>query len=225
MTAAENDPVPPYVSFGTLLNQVERMERDGVPSKIDKYYLVGMAGGTQAHFKHALRSLGLIDQEDRSTRVLIELAQEPERRKELFAAVLRERFPRLAALDANVSKSDALEALRSYGINSDDTLRKSLTFFVGLAEYANLPVSPHIKSGRATRTTTGTRRQSRRTPSRNVQKGDGEQGGDTASSNKDMKRMYFDLLLKKAESSENGDTDLLDRIERLVGIADNSDQD
>jgi hypothetical protein len=41
----------------------------------------------------------------------------------------------------------------------------------------------------------------------------------------DMKRMYFELLLKKADSSDTIDTDLLDRIERLVGIADNSDQD
>jgi hypothetical protein len=33
-----------------------------------------------------------------------------------------------------------------------------------------------------------------------------------------MKRAYFDLLIKKAESADTVDTDLLDRIERLVGI-------
>jgi len=34
----------------------------------------------------------------------------------------------------------------------------------------------------------------------------------------DMRRAYFDLLLKKAEASDSVDVELLDRIERLVGL-------
>ena len=64
-------PVPPYMSFATLLNQIERMEREGTPARIDRSYLVGMAGGTRNQFEMGLRSLGLIDESDQVTDTLV----------------------------------------------------------------------------------------------------------------------------------------------------------
>jgi hypothetical protein len=55
--------VPPYVSFGTLINTLERMGVEGVPDRIDGSYLTNMAGGTRSQFKVCLRSLGLIDED------------------------------------------------------------------------------------------------------------------------------------------------------------------
>jgi hypothetical protein len=48
--------------------------------------------------------------------------------------------------------------------------------------------------------------------------GGGGNGGHLLTSDEDMKKVYFDLLIQKAQSSETIDTELLDRIERVAGI-------
>ena len=222
MTETLQAPVPPYVSFRTLLTQIERMEGEGVPSKIDKYFLSNMAGGTQNHFRHALRSLGLIEDDDRPTDILHSLASAPGRRKELLAEILRNRFPKLVDLDLNASKTDFLDVLEEYGIKASDTQRKALTFYVGAAEYAGIPVSNHVKSGRSP-SGGGARRTGprRRASSTGGGAGDSGAGGEQATplpkSDDDMKHMYFQLLVKKAETAQDP-KELFDRIERLVGV-------
>lgn len=222
MAEVPQGPVPPYVAFRTLLTQVERMEKEGVPNKIDKYFLTGMAGGTQNHFRHALRSLGLINEEDRSTELLRRLATTPDQRKAIFAELLHQRFPALTNLDGNASKSDFIEVLQNYGMNSADTQRKALGFYVAAAEYAGVPVSNHVKSGRAPSTT---RKSSPRkgktsmgtTTTTGSATGNVSQPATTAGVMTDdaMRSAYFQLLAKKADTAENP-TDLFDRIERLV---------
>jgi hypothetical protein len=136
-------PVPPYLSFATLLNQIERMEQEGTPSRIDRTYLVGMAGGTRNQFKMGLRSLGLIDESDHVTDTLVRLAKHPEERQGLLAQILRERFPRLVSLDENATRGQLDEALAEYGLGVD-TRRKAASFYVAAATYAGIPLSaPH----------------------------------------------------------------------------------
>jgi hypothetical protein len=137
-------PVPPYMSFATLLNQVERMEREGTPARIDPSYLVGMAGGTRNQFKMGLRSLGLIDESDQVTEKLVQLASKPEERPETLAEILRERFPRLVGLDENATRGQLDETLGEWGLGVD-TRRKAASFYVAAASYAGIPLSPHIR--------------------------------------------------------------------------------
>jgi len=141
-------PIPPYVSFQTVLNQIERMELEGVPARIDGHYLVGMSGGTQNQFKHALRSLGLIRDDDKVEESLTELAENPDRRPELFAEILSNRYPKLVELPQNATAGQLDEALAEFGLGKD-TRRKAATFYVSAANYAGLPVSKLFKSGRA----------------------------------------------------------------------------
>jgi hypothetical protein len=225
MTDPTQGPVPPYVSFRTLLTQVERMHVEGVPSKIDKYFLVGMAGGTQNHFRHALRSLGFIEDDDRSTQLLHDLAgATPEERKQRFGAILRDRFPALVNLDTNASKSDFLSVLADYGMNSPDTQRKALTFFVGAAEYAGIPVSNHVKSGRAPSSPRKSApRKSTKTGAGRTSESNGQApklAVDAVLTDGEMRGLYFKLLLKKAEEDDS----MLDRIERLVGVSPDKDK-
>src|SRR5437773_821555 len=107
---------PPYVSYRTLMSQIERMESEGIPSKIDKHFLVGMAGGTQNHFRQALRSMGLVDEDSRPTELLHHLVGVRDReRAEVFNAAYQDRFRPLAALPDNASKSDFFAVLDEYG--------------------------------------------------------------------------------------------------------------
>lgn len=211
--ADESRPVPPYAPFATLLHQLERMERDGVPGRIDKTYLIGMAGGTQNQLKHAMRSLGLISENGEATQELIDLAKKPNERQQLLATILRERYPTLVGLGQDATRGQLDEALAEYGLNGV-TARKAATFFVLAATYAGIPLSPHIKPAKGT-PSTGTRRtvRKRRSP---AQVGT---GGDVADRDgaDDMKRVYFNLLVDKAKESDDN-TDLLDRIERLIGV-------
>jgi hypothetical protein len=207
--------VPPYVSFGTLLNQLERMERQGVPSRIDRSYLVGMAGGTRSQFKVCLRSLGLIDENNFTTDILARLAKEPERRPELLASILRGRFPELAALNGNATRGQLEEVMAGYGLSNADTRRKAMGFYVAAATYAGIPLSPHL--GRAkTVSSPGAQRRTRparRRPSaaQRVSRSPSPPPG----AQTDMRHAYFDLLLNQAQQAPE-DKDLLDRIERLI---------
>src|SRR2546428_665337 len=58
-TEAKSSP-PPYISFRTLLNLVERMADEGIPRRIDRSYLGGLSGAYQTQVMAALRSLGLM---------------------------------------------------------------------------------------------------------------------------------------------------------------------
>jgi Family of unknown function (DUF5343) len=215
---------PPYVSYRTLMTQIERMESEGVPSKIDKHFLSQMAGGTQNHFRQALRSLGLIDEDSRPTQSLYDLVSERQRRAELFVKIMTDRFPAMYQLPPDTSKSDFFAVLSSYGVNSAEQQRKILTFYVAAADAAGMTVSTHI---RPTKSHTGPRRPStRRTRKTNGSAGtpavDSSQVSSGAPaeailSEEAMRGMYFKLLLEKAEKADHDD-DLLDRIERLVGI-------
>jgi hypothetical protein len=213
----ESRPVPPYASFATLLHQLERMEREGVPGRIDKTYLVGMAGGTQNQLKHAMRSLGLIGEDGQTpTQALIDLAKKPDERPQLVASILRERYPTLVGLGQDATKGQLDEALGEYKLNGV-TARKAATFFVLAATYAGIPLSPHIKpkagpSSSAPRRTVRRKRNVGQNTEHSVQ-----QNG-TPSDKDRMLREYFELLVEKAKQAEKPESDLLNRIERVIGI-------
>jgi hypothetical protein len=162
---AATGPVPPYMSFGTLMNQVERMEREGVPSRIDSSYLVGMAGGTRNQFKMGLRSLGLLDESDQVTETMMRLAKNPDDRPAILAGILRERFPLLVALDQNATRGQLDEALSTYGLGMD-TRRKAASFYVAAASFAGIPLSPHIRPAKGVNSA-GAQRRARRPRKRN----------------------------------------------------------
>jgi hypothetical protein len=150
MTEETSGSSPPYVSHKTLLSQIERMETEGVPSKIDKHFLIGMAGGTQNHFRHALRALGLIDDDSRPTQLLYGLVDaRGEERGKLFGETMFTRFPELAQLPQNASKSDFFAVLEGYGVRSPDQRRKMLAFHVAVADGAGMTVSQHIRPTKA----------------------------------------------------------------------------
>jgi hypothetical protein len=207
-------PVPPYVSFGTLLNQIERMEREGVPSRIDASYLTNMAGGTRSQFKVCLRSLGLIDEESFTTEILTQLAENPDRRPELLAGVLRARFPELTALNGNATRGQLGEVMSGYGLANADTRRKAIGFYLAAAEYAGIALSPHLRPKRGGAASGAQPRSARKRPAAaRATAPPSPTIGVT-----DMRRAYFDLLISKAKESTTDDAGLFDRIERLVGV-------
>ena len=148
---APSEPTPPYVSFQTLLNQIDRMASEGVPGRIDGTYLVGMAGGTQNQLKHALRSLGLIEgPEDRPSTALRQLVADQEARPKILADLLQQRYPRLVSLEQDATMGQLDEVLAGYGLGTD-TRRKAATFYLAAAAFAGIPLSPVFKTSKVSK--------------------------------------------------------------------------
>lgn len=214
--------VPPYIAFGTLINQLERMEREGVPSRIDPSYLTNMAGGTRSQFKVCLRSLGLIDEDSFTTEALVRLAKNPGQRPELLADILRSKYPELTALNGNATRGQLEEIMAGYGLANADTRRKAMTFYVQAATYAGFTLSPHLQPAKTAGSRPPGQTQGRSRPSRKRTAAPPRAAAPTSPADEtaDMRRAYFDLLISKAKESTSDDSGLLDRIERLVGITD-----
>jgi hypothetical protein len=211
----ESRPTPPYTGFKTFSNLIERMEQEGVPARLDRFYLSNMAGGTRQQITAALRSLGLVDEDNRTTPVLTEYVTRRDDRPDLMAQILQKQFPDVVELSAqgNATQGQLLELVTSYGIQGE-TSRKAATFLVAAMTFANLPVSPHFATVRPS--TSGG---SRKGPTRKRRPEPAPRpASPKAADAEDLKKQYFNLLLDKARDSGDGDTDLLDRIERLIGV-------
>jgi hypothetical protein len=141
----------PYVAFPGTLALIDRMGGEGIPTKIDRAYLAGMADGTQFQYRQAFRYLGLTSHEDRPTALLTELVRaNPTDRRELLGKIMSERYPELTGLPLDASKDDFFAVLEEqYGVTSDVQRRKMLTFFVASADYAEFPISPDIRPTKA----------------------------------------------------------------------------
>jgi hypothetical protein len=215
--------MPPYVAFGTLLNQIERMERDGVPARIDGSYLIGMAGGTRSQLKVCLRSLGLIDEDSHTTPVLIALAENPDQRQEILAGILRGQFPELAALNGNATRGQLEETMTGYGITNADTRRKAMGFYLAAADYAGIPLSPYLRPAKRAGSSSTPRRPRPSKPARKPRPAAHDARRDDAlapqpESPSDPRRAYFDHLLVLSQQAPD-DKDLLDRMERLIQVS------
>jgi hypothetical protein len=211
-----NEPVPPYVPFGTLVNQLQRMEREGVPARIDPSYLTGMGGTMRNQFRVSLRALGLIDESGNTTEALVRLAMNPDQRPMLLAEILQSRFPRLVSLNGNATRGQLEEIMVDYGLKSADTRRKAMSFYLAAATYAGIPLSSHLRPAKGGVSPSATPRRSRTAKKRPTASRATEAESRPADPS-DMRRIYFDLLVEKAKQAD--DPALLDRIERLVGIA------
>lgn len=217
---------PPYnVPWATFLSTIERIAGDP-PGRVDRSYLDSMAGNTQTYVIAALKGFGLIDSESRPTGVLAFAVVED--RKSEMASVFKRHYGGVIPLgETNSTQGQLNDAFAETFPNiTGDSRVKAVRFFLAGMAYAELPISSLWSSVKAPR---GTGASSRRTGTSSRSKGRGVAaetngaseniGGTTGPlSLEEMRGQYFLLLQEKAKSAENAD-DLLDRIERLVGVA------
>lgn len=137
---------PPYTSFTTLMNTVDRMSTEGgVPARVDRSYLSNMPGGVRPTFVAGIRAIDLIDAESKPTQTFIDLVKADEAgRKEIVADILRRYYDEPLKLGAMATQSQLEEKFRAYGI-SGSTMRKAVGFFLAATKYADIKVSPHFK--------------------------------------------------------------------------------
>lgn len=204
----------PYVSWGSFSNLLDRMTEEGLPMRIDRSYLSNMAGSTQTHLLKALKELDLIDKNAHPTEALKGIISAGmDDRPGLLAESLRSHYAEAIRLPSGATQSMLEELfLEKYNVTGS-TRRKSIAFFLAAAKYAGIPVSQHFKTPKRVSSNGVTKRKA---------KAKGKPGEEPPSpalpspTLDDPKKAYVDLLLKKA--SEDMDSDLLDRIERVIGL-------
>jgi hypothetical protein len=136
---------PPYISFRTLLNLIERMADNGTPPRIDRTFLSG-SEGAKTQVIAALKALGFLDVDGNVTPLLVEAVKNPDGRKALIRQLLEQHFPEPVRLGTiNATQGQLQDAFKEYGI-SGDTMRKAIAFYLRAAEFAGVPVSPNFKT-------------------------------------------------------------------------------
>ena len=209
---------PTSMAFQTLRTLWERMEKGGIPPKIDRSFLTG-SEGNKTLVLAGLKWLGLLTETGEVKGTFIDLVNAKlETKPSLILAVLLDKYPIANRLGATNGTHKQLEdAFDAMGVGGAVTRRKAISFYLHAAKFATLPVSNFFKAVR-----TGTSRLGKKTgPRRNKNVPPApEGGGATVQAPQDMRQRYLDMLLKKAEAaSEDGKMDeaLLNRIEKLLG--------
>lgn len=140
---------PPYVSWLTLTNLVDRIAKEGgLPSQIDRSYLSNLPGSTQTPLLAALKALRLVDDDLRPMQDLETWVNEPDDRQGLVQAMLEIYYPGPLGLPKFATQQQLENEFRKFGI-SGSTMRKAISFFLSAAKFAEIPLSPHFKVPRS----------------------------------------------------------------------------
>jgi hypothetical protein len=224
---------PAYISFRTLLNLIERMEGEGVPKQIDKSYLKNLSGGTQAQLLVGLRALGLMTDTRAPTQQLRDLVGQEGNRPRLVREILEAQYSWAIDLGVDATQDQLEEEFRKHGPKLGAATReKAIAFYTAAARFAGVPLSKFFRSSTPQSGAGAPRPASRprRTKGLGSQRRTGKSGVTPPSAPEhpetfgaaDMRRRYFELLLKKVGEAGELDPDLLDRIEKLMAGDENT---
>jgi hypothetical protein len=155
--------LPPYVSYRTFHNFVERLQQR-MPSRIDRSYWGDiLSGSTGIQLMAALRFLGLIDANGKPMERLKPLvaARGGEPRAKLLQEIAYDAFGFVlkSSLDLESATYSQLEEVFHNTFQlTDDVSRKCVKFFIAMASDAGMTLSPFItRRTRSAHTGTGTK--------------------------------------------------------------------
>lgn len=145
---------PPYASYASFRNYLEHLRGKPLPSRIDKSVMAHLNYGTQQALMAALRSLGMIGENDTPTAsldLLVEATEEDDR-KSILGDAMKEAYPYLFDGRIDLSRATTNEfhsVLREATNAQGTTIDKASAFFFGLAADSGLTVSPHLSTRKA----------------------------------------------------------------------------
>lgn len=140
-------PMPPYIAFKTLVDVIDRMEREGPPTRVDPTYLESYAGGYRPTVIGNLQSMGLLEKTGEPTPVLLGLvaATDDSTRKARMAELVHRVYPDVLALPPNSTQGEFLDVFTARGAKGD-TRRKAISFFLKACAYSAVEVGQHWKT-------------------------------------------------------------------------------
>ena len=140
----------PYVSYDTLRNFLENKLGDAstIPPRIDNHFLDSYAGSVRNLLLIALKSAGLLGEQNQVLEPLRQAVAGPDARKRVLREWAETFYAEQIQLALNNETSGALwESFQRHGY-SGSTMRKAVVFYLALCDDVGLPKSPHFKAPR-----------------------------------------------------------------------------
>lgn len=161
-TARDGKATVPYLPYKTFRNFLERLA-PGIPTHIDRTTMRSFSGAAQTQLLTALKSLGLINQDETPTAALEPLVQAiASGDKAGLRSFLAGAYPWLFEdFDLTKATPKSLAARFDGQGVSGDTTRKSIAFFLAAARDAEISLSTYIKSATRVSRARGPRRMTR----------------------------------------------------------------
>lgn len=143
----------PYGPFQTFRNFLEQLSSDSVlPGRIDTSVTLNMSGGGRSQLLLALRFFELVAGADDAVtdRLRSLVRQNEEARVQWAGSELRLRYAGALELSEAGGTNAQLREwfIEQYG-HAGTTAEKAIRFFMQMADYANLELSPHFRLPRA----------------------------------------------------------------------------
>jgi len=136
----------PYLPLKTFEAALDAL-REGVPKRIDREIWRTKSGAVQAQIMVAFRFFDLLNDAYAPTLPLLDdLAKADESgRKKILKKLAEQKYKSIIDHDLTKMTPGMLsDEMAKFNV-SGDTLRKAVTFFLQLAKYADLPLSPYLK--------------------------------------------------------------------------------
>ncbi len=155
--------LPPYVSYRTFRNFIDRLQQQKMPQRIDRSYWGDiLSGSTGTQLMAALRFLRLIDINGKPTESFTSLVlARGDQRSQLLQDLATEGFDFVLKSPLDMERatySQLVEAFHNTFQLTDDVSRKCVKFFIAMVDDAGMPISPYItKRTRASHTISGVR--------------------------------------------------------------------
>jgi len=149
--AAPKGRTPPYIGYSTFKTLLNELKTNGLPPQIDRSVLVRFAGGIQGQLMHALRSLGLTDDDKKPTaklKRLVDAFETPEYASAL-RPILDETYAYVFQLDLmTATPSMFADAFKKAVDAKEEVLRKCRTFFLHAARDIGIAIGPRIEKAK-----------------------------------------------------------------------------
>jgi hypothetical protein len=140
---------PPYVSYGQFKSLLRRLQRDGIPSRLDYSIISHLSASAQIQTLLAFRFLELIDLDGRPATALACLvsAVDSDPWAAALGSVLRHAYAPIFELALNTATPEQLAAeFRRHFSGTNSVARKSRTFFLHGAREAGIDLSPYLRA-------------------------------------------------------------------------------
>ncbi|MBL9093406.1 MAG: DUF5343 domain-containing protein [Planctomycetaceae bacterium] len=156
MSTAETSPkvLPAYVGYVTFANFIGSLKASGVPSRIDKSVMKGLAGGVQSHLASAMKFLGLVNESNSPLPLLHSLAgahgtdQWPAALKEVVALAYSDIVDGIDLTKA--SPQQLVETFRENSEAKGATADKAIRFYLQAVKDAKIEIGPHLANMKIT---------------------------------------------------------------------------
>ncbi|SOC29375.1 DUF5343 domain-containing protein [Thalassospira xiamenensis] len=140
----------PYATFSSFINFSNKLREDGVPNRVDKSVFGAASGSVIYSTISALKSLDLINESGVPSQEFVDfINSSDEERKQKLKEILRVGYSSLwdSSIDLETATADQFnEHLREVYDVKGSTIDKSAAFFISAANFAEIPLSAHLKA-------------------------------------------------------------------------------